>query len=129
MTDVDRLITDQLVPFREKILAVLKENHPYVYSVADNIFAGRKNMAGLQVTAEGQVVGEYTFHLNGLRIESVDTGKLDSGVNHPFLGIVKPYGVVEKSIIEKIVVDEGFTADLTKTFLTYLPDITLKFLR
>lgn len=129
MTDTDRLIKEQVVPFREKILGIVKEKYPYVYSIANSFFAGRKNMAGLQVMQAGQVVGEYTFHLDGLHIETVDTGKLDSGVNHPFLGVIKPYGVIEKSAIEKMVADEGFTADLAGTLVKYLPEITIKFLR
>ncbi len=129
MSDTDRLITEQVVPFREQILDILKEKHPYFYSVANSVFAGRKIMAGLQVTQDGQVVGEYTFHLDGLHIESVDTGKLDSGVHHPFIGLVKPYGVMEKSVIERFVSDEGVTTDLMNALVKYLPDITIKFLR
>lgn len=129
MTDTDSLIKEQMIPFRERILRIVQEKHPYVYSIANSFFSGRKNMAGLQVTQDGQVVGEYTFHLDGLHIESVDTGKLDSAVNHPFLGIIKPYGVIEKHVIEKIIADEGFASDLIASFIKYLPDITIKFLR
>lgn len=129
MTDVDKLIVEQLVPFREKILDIVKEKHPYVYSFANTIFEGRKSMVGLQVTEDSRVVGEYTFHLTGIRIESVDTGKLDSGVNHPFLGMVKPYGVLEKRVIEKVVTDTAIADDLRSALLSYLPDITIRFLR
>jgi hypothetical protein len=129
MTDVDRLITEQLVPFREKILDAVKEKHPYIYSFANNIFEGRKSMVGLQVNEDGKVVGEYTFHLNGIRIEGVDTGKLDSGINHPFLGMVKPYGIVEKSLLEKVIADHGIADDLQNALHSYLPDITIRFLR
>ncbi|MBP2635293.1 MAG: hypothetical protein H6Q72_1200 [Firmicutes bacterium] len=129
MTDVDKLIVEQLVPFREKVLDIVKDKHPYVYSFANTIFEGRKSMVGLQVTENGQVVGEYTFHLAGIHIESVDTGKLDSGVNHPFLGMVKPYGVLEKRVIEKVVTDTSIADDLRSALLSYLPDITIRFLR
>ena len=129
MTDVDKLIMEQLVPFREKILDILKEKHPYVYSFANTIFEGRKSMVGLQVTEAGQVIGEYTFHLAGIRIENVDAGKLESGVNHPFLGMVKPYGIIEKRVIEKVVTDTAIADDLRSALVTYLPDITIRFLR
>ncbi|WP_371379129.1 hypothetical protein [Sporomusa aerivorans] len=129
MTDTDRLITEQVVPFREKILDIVKDQHQYIYTVANNILAGHKNMVGLQVTQNGQVVGEYTFHLDGLHIESVDTGKLDSGINHPFLGLVKPYGVMEQSVIEQVVKDETISTELLKAMIKYLPDTTIKFLR
>lgn len=129
MTDTDRLIKEQVLPFREKVLSDLKEKHPYVYSIANSILTGRKNMAGLQVTNDGQIIGEYTFHLDGLHVENVDIGKLDSGINHPFLGIIKPYGIIEKSVIEKIIGDEGFNEDLLNTLVKYLPEITIKFLK
>lgn len=129
MTDTDRLIKEQVLPFREKMLGVLKEKHPYFYSIANGMFNGRKNMAGLQVSDNGTIVGEYTFHLDGIHVENVDMGKLDSGINHPFLGIVKPYGVIEKSVIEKMISDEGFNTDMINTLVKYLPDITIKFLR
>lgn len=129
MTDTDRLITEQVVPFREKILAIVQEQHPYIYTVANNVLAGHKNTAGLQVTQNGQVVGEYTFHLDGLHIESVEPGKLDAGIQHPFLGLIKPYGVMEQSVIERIVKDETIATELLKAMVKYLPDITIKFLR
>lgn len=128
MTDIDRLIKEQLLTFREKVLGILKEKHPYVYSIANGVLSGRKNMAGLQVTENGQVIGEYTFHLNGVHIENVDIGRLESGINHPFLGLVKPYCVTEKNTIERIINDEGFSIDLLNTFTRYLPEITIKFL-
>lgn len=129
MNDIDRLIKEQVVPFRAKIIDVVKEQHPYLYSIANNMLAGKKSKAGLQVTEDGKVVGEYTFHLDGIRIESVDIGKLDSGIQHPFVGLIKPYGIMEKSVIEQMVNDGGFISDLINTFVKYLPDITIKFLR
>ncbi|TWH48404.1 hypothetical protein [Sporomusa sp. KB1] len=129
MTETDIFIKEKVVPFREKILSIVKEKHPYLYSVADSLLAGRKNKVGLQVTRDGEVIGEYTFHLEGLRVESVDTGQLDSGIHHPLLGLVKPYGVIEINAIERIVNDEELTTELISAFARYLPDITVKFLR
>ncbi|MDF2570987.1 MAG: hypothetical protein K0R55_2591 [Sporomusa sp.] len=129
MTDTDRLIKEKVLPFREKMIGIIKEKHPYMYSVANNVLSGRKNKAGLQVTQEGQVIGEYTFHLDGIHIESVECGKLDSGIHHPFLGLVKPYGVLERSTIEQMLEDEGFGSELFSTFAKYLPGVTIKFLQ
>lgn len=128
MTDADQLIKEKVLPFREKMIGIIKEKHPYMYSVANSVLTGRKNMAGLQLTHEGRVIGEYTFHLNGIHIESVECGKLDSGIHHPFLGLVKPYGILEKSTIEKMLQDEGFTDELFSTCAKYLPGVTVKFL-
>lgn len=129
MTETDKLIQEEVVPFREKILGIVKEKHSYLYSVANSFLAGRETKAGLQVTQDGQIIGEYTFHLDGLHIKSVDIGTLDSGIHHPFLGFVKPYGVMERRAIESILKDEEFTTDLISAFVRYLPDITIKFLR
>ncbi|HWR43068.1 hypothetical protein [Sporomusa sp.] len=129
MTDTDNLIKEKVLPFREKILGVVKEKHPHMYAVANGILSGRKNKAGLQVTQDGKVVGEYTFHLDGIHIESVECGKLDSEIHHPFLGVVKPYGVLEKSAIEKMLEDEGFSNEMFSALVKYLPDVTIKFLR
>ncbi|SMC80337.1 hypothetical protein [Sporomusa malonica] len=129
MTDTDQLIKEKVLPFREKMIGIIKEKHPYMYSVANSVLAGRKNKAGLQVTQEGQVIGEYTFHLDGIHIQSVECGKLDSGIHHPFLGLVKPYGVLERSTIEQMLEDEGFTSELFGTIVKYLPGVTIKFLR
>jgi len=107
----------------------VKAKHPYFYSIVNSALAGRKNKVGLQVTQAGKVIGEYTFHLEGLHIENVDIGQLDSGIHHPFLGLVKPYGVIEINAIERILDDEEFTSELITAFVRYLPDITLKFLR
>ncbi|WP_425059310.1 hypothetical protein SCACP_39940 [Sporomusa carbonis] len=129
MTETDRLITERVLPFREKILEIVKEKHPYIYSVANAVLSGNKNMVGLQVTQGGRLIGEYTFHLDGMHIERVDTGKLDSGLHHPFLGLVKPYAIIERSAIERILADENFSTQLFGAITTYLPDITIKFLR
>lgn len=86
MTETDILIKEKVVPFREKVLAIVKAKHPYFYSIVNSALAGRKNKVGLQVTQAGKVIGEYTFHLEGLHIENVDIGQLDSGIHHPFLG-------------------------------------------
>jgi len=129
MTETDILIKEKVVPFREKVLAIVKAKHPYFYSIVNSALAGRKNKVGLQVTQAGKVIGEYTFHLEGLHIENVDIGQLDSGIHHPFLGLVKPYGVIEINAIERILDDEEFTTELITAFVRYLPDITLKFLR
>lgn len=129
MSETDILIKEKVVPFREKILSIVKEKHPYFYSIADNLLAGRKNKVGLQVTQDGQVIGEYTFHLAGLHVDSVDAGQLDSGIHHPLLGLVKPYGVIEINAIERMLKDEEFTTELISAFARYLPDITVKFLR
>ncbi|MDF2875276.1 MAG: hypothetical protein K0R22_1959 [Sporomusa sp.] len=129
MTDTDKLIKEKILPFREEILGIVKEKHPQMYAIVNGILSGKKNKAGLQVTQDGKVIGEYTFHLDGIHVESVEYGKLDSAVHHPFLGVVKPYGILEKSAIERMLEDKGLTNELFSAIGKYLPDVTIKFLR
>lgn len=130
MTDLDRLVMEELVPFRERIIENLRDKYPHVLSMADTILAGKRNKVGMQVMENGRVVGEYTFHLDGVHITSTDPGKLESEIHHPLLGILKPYAVVERTTLTKVVEDEAsFTADFFTAAAKYLPEITIKFMR
>ncbi|MFZ5650166.1 MAG: hypothetical protein ACOY4I_04865 [Bacillota bacterium] len=57
------------------------------------------------MTENGKAVGEYAFYLDGLYISKVEKGALASEIHHPF-GSIKPYGIIEKSLLEKIIEDE-----------------------
>ena len=59
----------------------------------------------MQVTENGSIVGEYTFHLSGMQVSDVECGVLSSEVHLP-LGIVKPYRIIEKSVLERALNDE-----------------------
>lgn len=129
MNDIDKLVTDRLVPFRERLLDAFKERHPYLLSVLQAVLAERENKAGMQVVENGRVVGEYTFRLIGVKIVGTEAGKLDSGIQHPFLGLIKPYVIIEREAIEKLLNDEAaLTADFAAV-AKYFPDMTIKFLK
>lgn len=69
------------------------------------------------------------LELTGIRITGTEQGKLDSEVHHPLMGIVRPYLVVEREGLEKIIADEAsFTADLFAVLPKYLPELTIEFL-
>lgn len=127
MSTVDNLIIEQFVPFRQKLIENLRTKHPHILSIMDNIFSGKKNRFGLQVTENGKTIGEFTFHLNGINIEETTSGKLLPELSHPFLGVIKPYIVVEKKALENLMQDEAFSHDPLSTFGKHLPDITFKF--
>ncbi|QJW45200.1 hypothetical protein HA075_04835 [bacterium BFN5] len=128
MSDVDVLVTEKLVAFRKQILEVLKEKHPYMIGIAESAMGGRKNKFGMLVTENGKVAGEYTFLVDGINIESVEAGVLDSAVKHPLLGEIKPYAVMERSDIEAMLQDQEFFTDTFAAAKKLLPKTTLKFL-
>jgi hypothetical protein len=130
MSNVDTLVKEKLVPFRERLVDALANKHQHLYSMISAILANRQNKFGLQVTENGQVIGQYTFRVEGVRITGVDSGQLDSEIHHPFLGVVKPYASIERSAIERMIADEkSFENELFSTLASYLPDITIRFLR
>ncbi|BBB90466.1 MAG TPA: hypothetical protein PKA28_15720 [Methylomusa anaerophila] len=130
MTDTDKLVIEEFVAFRERLIDGLRNKHPYVLSIADNILAGKQNKMSMQIVDGGQIAGQYTFHLDGVRITNADSGKLESEIHHPFLGIVKPYVIVERNTLKNIISDEAaFSADLFAAIAKYLPEITVKFMR
>lgn len=127
MSSIDTLITEQFIPFRQKLIETLRTKHPHIIPILDKVLAGRKNKIGLQVTEDGTVSGEFTFQLNGINIEETKSGNLSPELHHPFLGMIKPYIVVEKKALESIIHDEAFSHDPLSAFGKHLPNITFKF--
>ncbi|ACV62567.1 hypothetical protein Dtox_1710 [Desulfofarcimen acetoxidans DSM 771] len=129
MNELDLLIKEKLVPLRERILESFAQKHPYIESVMNGMLSGKKNRVGMVVTESGKTIGEYTFHTEGLHVASVDCGELSPEIKHPFLGVIKPYAIVEKSTLEKMLNDEErLENDLFATAMGYMPEVTLKFL-
>jgi len=129
MSDVDILIKEKLVPLRKKALETMAEKHPYIFPAVDKFLKGENNKVGLRVTEEGKTVGEYTLLLDGLHIANVKTGVLESEIKCPF-GVIKPYGIIEKSVLEKALEDEqAFISEPFNTIRKYMHDITIKFQR
>ena len=129
MNELDVLVTEKLVNMREKILESFAQKHPNIKSMMNCVMSGKKNKVGMVVTENGQTAGEYTFHTEGVHVTSVDCGVLSSEINHPFMGVIRPYAIVERSTLEKMVEDEkGFEDNLLATAMGYMPEVTLKFL-
>ena len=126
---VDALIQDELVNFRRELIGCFKIQHPHIFSILERVFAGHKNMVGIQVTEAGSVVGKYTLMMDGINVVEAKSGTLDSALHHPLLGVVKPYVTIERSVIENLVKDEQFKKEMFTSIAKYLPDITIKFLR
>jgi hypothetical protein len=125
---LDTLIQEDLVIFRRKVIGCFKEQHPHIFSLLENLFSGRKNMVGIQVTEEGSIAGKYTLVMDGINVVEVKSGTLDSALHHPLLGVIKPYVTIERSAIETMIKDEKFKTEVFSSIAKYLPDFTIRFM-
>jgi hypothetical protein len=129
MGDVDRLVMEGLVPFRNRLTGVFRDKHPYLFGMASAALAGKTSKAGVQVTEGGRVAGEYTLHVQGVEITHAEPGKLESGIQLPYAGTIRPYIIVERGDLERLLGDEAaIMADPIPAMLKHLPAFTVKFL-
>ena len=129
MSELDTLVTQELVEYRKKVLDAWQVRHPTIYAAVNAMLSGKTNRLGMQVTENNQVAGEYTFNLQGIHISSVDSGKLISEIHHPFLGVIKPYVIIDKGQIEHLVKDEELLSNVVAALPKYLPGLTIKFMQ
>lgn len=128
MSETDKFIQEELVPFYKRAFDAFKENHHGIYSVLSSFLAGSKNHMGMRVTENERVLGEYTVYLDGTNFSHIDNGVLSSEIHTPF-GMIRPYIILEKSTLEKMIEDEpNFIKDPFGTKMKYYRDITVKFL-
>ena len=129
MSELDKLVTEDFVSFREHIIDDLQAKHPQMFSIINFILSKRQNKIGMQVLENEKIAGEYTFQLEGIRIIKAVPGKLESEVHHPLLGVIKPFVIVEKTTLQNMLSDEqSFAADLFAVISKYLPYMTIKFM-
>lgn len=128
-SEVDVLVKEKLIPLKQQLLAAMEEKHPHLFAAINALLANQQNKIGVEVTENGRVVGRYAVHMEGLRVTDVETGKLDSEVHHPFLGVIKPCVSVERRTIEQVIADEQHLRHEPFPFAAkYLPGLTIKFL-
>lgn len=129
MNNIDQLIQEEFLPFCIRVSAAFKQNHYAFYSVLNSFLSGRENHIGMRITDNDKVVGEYTLHLEGAIISHIENGVLSSEIHTPF-GNIKPYFILEKSIVEKIIEDEpSFINNLFSAKMKYASYSTIKFLQ
>ncbi len=129
MSDLDYLIREKLVPLRKKVVESLLEKHPHIFSMLNSYLSKKNNRVGIRITEDGKTVGEYTFTLDGIHIREIKSGALESEIHHP-LGVIKPYAIIEKGVLEKVLEDEqSFINEPFTAARKYMPDITIKFMR
>lgn len=128
MTEADKIMNEQFMPFYHRVFDAFKQNHHTLFSVLSSFLTGKKNHIGIRVTKDEQVVGEYTLYLEGAAISRLESGVLASEVHSPF-GVIRPYIILEESTIKRMIADEQcFISDLFATKMKYSRDTTIKFL-
>jgi hypothetical protein len=128
-SNLDELIKNKFIPLRKKIVDSLIEKYPEMHAMINPFMNKKGNKFGLQTTENGKVVGEYTFILDGIHTNDFESGKLDSVIQHPFLGILKPYVTIGRSALENIVAEgENIKNVPLETITKHLPDITIRYL-
>ena len=128
MSDLDKLINEKFVPLKKRAIDSQFSKHPHIFSVINKFLSGKNNRAGLKVTENGTTVGEYTFVIDSLHHFEVQNGVLSPEIHHPF-GVIKPYGIIEKSVLEEMLEEEeSFIDEPFSTMRKYMRDITVRFL-
>lgn len=129
MDELDELVIGRFVPFRNKLTGVFREKYPIIFSTAAAFMGRKEGKVGLQVTEGGRVAGEYTLHIKGVEIDRAERG-LDSLIELPVVGAIRPYVAIERSGLEGLLDDEAaILAEPFAAVVRHLPEMTIKFLR
>ncbi|CUH97357.1 hypothetical protein P22_3484 [Propionispora sp. 2/2-37] len=129
MTDTDKFMQEEFMPFYKRTFEAFVKNHSSLYAIAEKILSGKTNHIGIRITSNNTTIGEYTVYFNGATISNLENGVLSSEIHTPF-GIIKPYVILEKNTVEKMIEDEpNFIKDPFTTKMKYAHDFTIKFLK
>ena len=130
MNEVDSLVLEKLIPFREELLEVIKTKLPYVFGIAEKLFSDKENFWGLQVFDNGKLQGEYTFKTKGINVAHTESGKLEPLVKHPLVDkFLKPYIILEKNDLIAFLNDQSVKKQPIEKLIDFLPSLTIKFLK
>ncbi|MDR3591353.1 MAG: hypothetical protein P4N41_16995 [Negativicutes bacterium] len=128
MSETDKFMQEEFLPFCQRVFAAFEQNHHALYATFNTLISGR-NLMGMRLTENGSVLGDYTLVLENTKISRIDNGVLSSEIHTPF-GVVRPYYILEKSALRKMIQDEqNFIARPFATKFKYYPEITIKFLK
>lgn len=127
-TAADTFVLEQLVPFREQMIEIMRSKHPQFVAMIETLLKNRLNRIGFRILQEGQLLGDYTFHLNGIHIVETEIDKLASGIELPLMGMIRPYVEIEKALLEAMLTDEEFKNAPFSAAGKYMSGVTLKFL-
>ncbi len=128
MSTTDQFMQAEFLPFYQRTMAAFEKNHAALFAAFRRLVPSKLRFA-IRVTEKDALQGDYTFELDDGKISHIESGVLDSSVHTPF-GVTKPYYIIEKSTLEKMILDEqSFIEHPFTTKFKYLPEITIKFLR
>lgn len=128
LSETDRLI-DEFVAFRNQLTTTFRDKHPYLFAAATTVLAGKESKFGMRITEGGRPVGEYTLSLSGTTITGAVGGRLESGIQLPYIGVLKPFISIERDRLESILADrDAILADPFQAMLKHLPSMTIGFL-
>lgn len=128
MTDTDKFMQEEFLAFCKRVMNAFEQNHPTLQAAFSRFISGT-NYMGIRLTEHGNVLGDYTLVLENAKFSRIDSGVLSSEIHTPF-GVIKPYYILEKSTVEKMIQDEpDFIAHPFATKFKYYPEITIKFLK
>lgn len=126
MSSTDDFMQNEFLPFYRRSLAAFVQNHAAMYATFTHLIP-KKFRFGMRLTENEKLLGEFTIVFEDGKISHIENGSLTSEIHTPF-GIIKPYYIVEKSTMERMIQDEP--AFITHPFATkfkYLSEITIKF--
>jgi hypothetical protein len=128
MSVTDKFMQEEFLPFCKRVGDAFEQNHHTLHATFNHFMSG-KNLMGMRLTENGNVLGNYTLVLENAKFSRIDNGVLSSEIHTPF-GVIKPYYILEKSTVEKMIQDElNFIAHPFATKFKYYPEITIKFLK
>ena len=128
MNSIDDFMQTEFFSFYQRAIAAFQKNHGAIFATFSHLMPEKIKM-GMRITDHGTPIGDYTLILEKGKIAQIQNGILDAEFNTPF-GVIKPYYMIEKSCLEKMIQDEqAFLDHPFATKIKYIPDITIKFLR
>lgn len=128
MSDTDKFMQEEFLPFCKRASDAFEKNHHTLFVTVKSFLSGR-NLIGMHLMENGTFLGDYTVVLENAKFSRIDNGVLSSEIHTPF-GVIKPYYILEKSTVEKMIQDEAnFIAHPFATKFKYFPELTIKFLK
>ena len=118
MSKLNLLVTQKLVPFKEKNLILFSEKFPILYTALSKLLDGQTCKIGFQITESNIVIGTYTLTINGVHIVHIESGSLDPELTLPWIGMIKPYVIMEKKDFEESLEEpNSFSIEILKKYI------------
>lgn len=128
MSATDKFMQEEFLPFCKRASDAFEQNHYTLFATFKSFLSG-KNRLGMRLTENGNILGDYTVVLENGKFTQIENKVLTPELHTPF-GVIKPYYILEKSTVEKMIQDEqNFITHPFATKFKYLSEVTIKFLK